>query len=560
MNFLPIVERELRVAARRRFTYWSRLASAGFLLVIFGMILFFLHLASQAGFSIGQIAFTALRWIAFVFAASAGVFLTSDSLSEEKREGTMGLLFLTDLRGHDIVFGKLMSQSLQSFYGLLACFPMLALPLLAGGVTGDEFGRTILVLCNTLFCSLAIGLFVSSVSREVIKAMSGALLFSLLVLLGLPWGDLALADWDQAKWEPILSHASPGWLFASSANLWPKDFWLSLGLQHFIAWMLLGTACLIVPRAWQEKATAQNSYRTRFFNAWRFGTRAGRLSFRRKWLAQRPVYWLAMRDRWLPRLVMLVTVVAAVALGLEMYVNWGLSGPRDVNGWREILVLLLYLWVATQSCRFYLEAVRTGAMELILVTPASPVEIVRSQWTALRRVFLVPLLLLLAVQIVSEGEILLSMRKSMPAATASSGFNMVHYQIADLCISAVNFISRTMAMGWFGMWLGLTNRKVSIAVLKIILFVCILPWIVELFLQGVCMVSFSFAKMPFWSGLIPPAVLELAKNIVFIVVSRRKLLIRFRETVAQAGHASAVRWKRGSLAATAAVDPRPVIT
>ena len=29
--------------------------------------------------------------------------MTADCLSEEKREGTLGLLFLTDLRGYDIV-------------------------------------------------------------------------------------------------------------------------------------------------------------------------------------------------------------------------------------------------------------------------------------------------------------------------------------------------------------------------------------------------------------------------------------------------------------------------
>src|SRR5579872_354260 len=127
MTFLPIVERELRVASRRWFTYWSRLVAAGFLLVIFGMILAISQLSRGMGWSMGQVQFTTLKWITFIFAASVGVFLTSDSLSEEKRDGTLGLLFLTDLRGHDVVFGKLISQSLQAIYGLLAAFPILAL-------------------------------------------------------------------------------------------------------------------------------------------------------------------------------------------------------------------------------------------------------------------------------------------------------------------------------------------------------------------------------------------------------------------------------------------------
>ena len=36
MTFLPIVERELRVAARKRFTYWGRFSAAALALLIFG--------------------------------------------------------------------------------------------------------------------------------------------------------------------------------------------------------------------------------------------------------------------------------------------------------------------------------------------------------------------------------------------------------------------------------------------------------------------------------------------------------------------------------------------
>ena len=73
--------------------------------------------------------------LAFLGCLFSGVFLTADSLSGEKREGTLGLLFLTDLKGYDVVFGKLIATSLNGFYALLAIFPVLALPLVMGGVT-----------------------------------------------------------------------------------------------------------------------------------------------------------------------------------------------------------------------------------------------------------------------------------------------------------------------------------------------------------------------------------------------------------------------------------------
>src|SRR5262245_48532156 len=122
---LPIVARELRVGARRRGTYWTRVGAS--LLAMLTML--WLLIVAAAGSAVagqGKLLFEVLSSFAFAFALLVGVRLTSDCLSSEKREGTLGLLFLTDLKGYDIVFGKLASSSLASFYGLLAIVPVLA--------------------------------------------------------------------------------------------------------------------------------------------------------------------------------------------------------------------------------------------------------------------------------------------------------------------------------------------------------------------------------------------------------------------------------------------------
>src|SRR5438132_712170 len=141
MTFLPIVDRELRVAARRPVTYWTRLlfaiAGAG----IVSLALLFAAAAQTGASGIGGWLFYFLSLLALGFSAFAGVFLTADCLSEEKREGTLGLLFLTDLKGYDVVFGKLLARSLTAAYGLLAIFPVLAITLTMGGVTAGEFWR-----------------------------------------------------------------------------------------------------------------------------------------------------------------------------------------------------------------------------------------------------------------------------------------------------------------------------------------------------------------------------------------------------------------------------------
>ena len=129
MNWLPIADRELRVAARKRSTFWLRVAAAitGLLIGSGCLLLSRVYGASPA--RMGSILFHTLTWLCLVAGLSAGLFFTSDCLSEEKREGTLGLLFLTDLRGYDVVLGKLLATSLRGFYALLALLPILAITL-----------------------------------------------------------------------------------------------------------------------------------------------------------------------------------------------------------------------------------------------------------------------------------------------------------------------------------------------------------------------------------------------------------------------------------------------
>src|SRR5262245_28777156 len=120
MTFLPIVERELRVASRRRSTFRMRLYSAA------GMMFLWVLVLSVGRVPVGQrglAVFVALAVGVFAAALLAGVFLTADSMAVERLEGTLGLLFLTELRGHEVVLGKLAGTSVRAIYGLLAVMP-----------------------------------------------------------------------------------------------------------------------------------------------------------------------------------------------------------------------------------------------------------------------------------------------------------------------------------------------------------------------------------------------------------------------------------------------------
>ncbi|MCX6924131.1 MAG: ABC transporter permease, partial [Verrucomicrobia bacterium] len=147
MTVSPIVERELRVAARQYATYWGRLGVA-LAAILVGAVVFVLTIDLTPA-QTGRYIFEWLSGVLLLYCLGQGRRATADCLSLEKREGTLGLLFLTDLKGHDVVLGKLVATSVRGFYVLIGVFPVLAVQLLLGVITNSEFWRVVMVLMVT---------------------------------------------------------------------------------------------------------------------------------------------------------------------------------------------------------------------------------------------------------------------------------------------------------------------------------------------------------------------------------------------------------------------------
>jgi ABC-type transport system involved in multi-copper enzyme maturation permease subunit len=186
--------------------------------------------------NIGGIVYLIVTYLAFAICALEGVRHTADCISEEKREGTLGLLFLTDLNGYDVVFGKLAAVSLASAQALLAMVPILGCVLFLGGVTAGEIARAAIALVSLMYFSLSLGLWVSSRSRIASHAM-GATLFLLVLVLVAPM----LVPLEAIQ---VLSPARA--FFGSADALYSKHawgFWISLVFtQVFMANFLMRAA------------------------------------------------------------------------------------------------------------------------------------------------------------------------------------------------------------------------------------------------------------------------------------------------------------------------------
>src|SRR5687767_9287954 len=128
MTVLPIVAREMGVLARRKSMYWSRWVTVVLALLV--MLWLLAVSATQVSFAeLGRSIFFILSSLSFTFTVLIGMQATADCLSEEKREGTLGLLFLTDLKSFDVIAGKLAASSLQAALALIGIIPMISLAL-----------------------------------------------------------------------------------------------------------------------------------------------------------------------------------------------------------------------------------------------------------------------------------------------------------------------------------------------------------------------------------------------------------------------------------------------
>jgi ABC-type transport system involved in cytochrome c biogenesis permease component len=515
MTFLPIVARELRVGARRRWTYWGRFSAALLALIAAGIVLLANDSPNQN--DIGQAMFITLAFLVFFYVAILGTQLTCDCLSSERREGTLGLLFLTDLRGHDIVFGKLAATSLHAVYSVLSLIPVLAIPLLLGGVSNAEVWRVALVSANLLFFFLSVGIFSSSVCREDQRALALSVFVSMTTIL--VW--FMFDNWMGLLHPP--RHSDLIWLpcpaFGCAAAFednfkqkgWPALFWCNAAITQAYSWTYLLLACWIVPRSWQETSVAPKHGKWR--DRWRRlcqGSAAVRAASRRKLLAVNPFLWRATRPRskyfwpWL--------FLALAAAG--WFVVRKMGGDWSSNDFlcAATVHFVFKVWVALEACRCFAEDRRSGGLELLLTTPLGAEQIVRGQRKALWRQFAAP------VAVVFIVEMFYMIQK---LRHENNWEDRQEYVVLCL-IPAAFLVADMVAISWLSMRLALTGRKPIRVMMLSIWWAVLLPNLLSL---GITMVWLNSVHdiSPLAAGLIW-AIPSLTVDVIIFATSKMNML------------------------------------
>lgn len=532
MTLLPIVQRELRVVARRGGLYWVRALMALAAIVVTACI--FVFTLGMPPSQVGRHIFQALAGLLFVYCLVHGRRSTADCLSQEKRDGTLGLLFLTDLKGHDVVLGKLAATSLRGFYGLLAVFPVLAVPLLLGGITNAEFWRMVMVLVDTFLLSLAIGMLSSAVSREVRRAMAANFLLLLLILAAPPATAAAIAYFHPAHvFVRELLFSCPVYAFylcfEGQYAFFPMHFWWSILLMLALSLLLILLASLIVPRAWQDQPNRSRRTGWRdLWHRWSYGKPDGQRQFRRAALDRNAFFWLAARARLKP-----VHVWTFLAFMIAWWLaGWATSGQTWLDPSVAVLTALLLnctfkIWLAIEAGQQMAEDQKAGAFELLLSSSLTVKDLLQGQLLALRRQFLRPLLVVIAVQLVFMWAL---QQRGLPPFPLT-WIAAILVLLADLC-----------ALAWVGMRRALSAKSHNHATISTTMRVLFLPWLLFGLALGFLNLWFFLLDrewspgwnfyLGIWFGF------SLLVDAVLGVFAWKQLNTRFRQLALRGFHAS----------------------
>jgi hypothetical protein len=380
----PVVERELRVALLRRKarSQWLKAAWAAGGVTFWFLIL----LALSSRRHIGSTLFNILFALGCGAVVVRGFSLTADLLSEERRNGTLGLLVLTGLTPLEIFANKLLGAVFLTAYGLLGALPFFAIPFLAGGVSNIQFLCALVFLTNALLFCIAVGLLASVLHGEGGQAQITALVITAALCLAAPiarWisdSALGIRAFPQ-EWVASSPAYGAYLVFNNFSGTSPRVFWSNSALMLSYSLIALLFAALILQHTWRDgpETLAPKAWRDRWQN-WTRGSAIWQRRLRARLLFRNPFSWLAARDRGPVLAAQAVLAVAGLAWAAIFLLG---VRRRFVTGdaiLASIIVHQVLNWILAYAAgKRFAEERQSGGFEILLTTPVDVWSIIDGQ-------------------------------------------------------------------------------------------------------------------------------------------------------------------------------------
>jgi len=431
MIVLPVIERELRAAARHPLTYNLRVLGGLALLVVLGMF----WLRDNGGPGAGARLFGDFHRTLFYGIWILVPLLTADCISRERREGTLPLLFLTPLSAWDIVSAKGLAHGVRSFTLWLAVLPILTICFLGGGVDWSEAVMSALVNFSAVCLALGAGLLASARARIWTRTLAWAaclaflLLSAFLVLLPslvltywvlfFAQASPRLTDFAQSPAEGLAMATDIQWarqsgLFRSGSGVLLCTYIVMGSFSVLGLYLLSRFSAWNLKRTWQENPASARV-------VWLQNKLCRPVLFQkqlRAWLRwelrHNPIGWLERRS-WSGRLVVWSWFAIVICIYSSLFANFGLY-QRAFHALQCVLATLLAGSMALSAAGSFRRERESGVLELLLVAPLNEWQIVAGRVRGLWSQFLPAIILLCSVWL--YGATFLSSDNEVPSVLA----------------------------------------------------------------------------------------------------------------------------------------------
>jgi ABC-type transport system involved in multi-copper enzyme maturation permease subunit len=350
VNAAALIVRELRAESRRAANYWLRVLAAAALILVFASIMLSERLSPSR---LGMELFMGLnRTLLFAFWVLVPL-MTADCVSREKREGTLGLLFLTPLTVFDVIAGKAAIHVLWALTLFLAALPLLGLPLVLGGVEWRSVLWVAVDQANAVLLGIAAGLYASTRGGSTIQVMVFAEGLALGFAVISPVGVGLLAS--TVGWRP--------WGFVGlGAHVGASASWT---LVLFVS--ILWASVRRLQATWQQDSAGPEQPRwVKLFSSSEFWQSFFHWDTSRT-LDRNPIAWL-QEYSWTARLTKWGWLVVVLVTEFVLLTNFG---ARRSPFWQPLLTVALGLGIAFSAVGSFRREQETGLLELLLVTPLS---------------------------------------------------------------------------------------------------------------------------------------------------------------------------------------------
>ncbi|MGY8654607.1 MAG: hypothetical protein ACKVJX_13385 [Verrucomicrobiia bacterium] len=378
--------------------YWLRVLGAAAIIVVAIAV----HGdAFQSSARLGPELFGDLNAVLYFGIILGAPLLTADCLSRERREGTLGLLFLTPLTPTGIVAAKSVVHALRALTLTAAALPVICLAFLFGGAGWKEALLALMLNASALMLALGAGLLASSLATQARWANTAAAALSALFMLGgFAVYEILLTTLYTIPFQPSVSihleglwetYLSMPFVVTGASGRWANIIG-GMDAPRLWAWMLTtllftlitaGVLAVVVRSAARRLRLEVDPEISRFSEtAWAsvlavpfmLGEQLRNAS--RRQLDKNPIGWLHQRTTG-ARLTKWLWALGVACGGSYMY--------HARIGGVENLALALGAGMAFAAAGSFHRERDLGVMELILVSPLSVGEII---WGRIRGLWL----------------------------------------------------------------------------------------------------------------------------------------------------------------------------